>query len=206
MTKQELRKIYINARSQLSDEYRSWASGLIAQRLIALSAWRNRKTEMTFLTINSEVETTPLVERLWQEGKTVIVPKVEGKKLLCCKLSSWDELAPGTFSVPEPVEPLVVEPAQLELVLVPALAFDPAGRRLGYGAGFFDRLLKKTSALRVGLAFDLQIADRLPEEANDCRVEVIITEKRTIVCSEGKKWTCLQVGRGRGKKSPWPRG
>ena len=185
MTKQELRKIYINARSQLSDEYRSWASGLIAQRLIALSAWRNRKTVMTFLTINSEVETTPLVERLWQEGKTVIVPKVEGKKLLCCKLSSWDELAPGTFSVPEPVEPLVVEPAQLELVLVPALAFDPAGRRLGYGAGFFDRLLKKTSALRVGLAFDLQIADRLPEEANDCRVEMIITEKRTIVCSEG---------------------
>ena len=79
----------------------------------------------------------------------------------------------------------MVEPAQLELVLVPALAFDPAGRRLGYGAGFFDRLLKKTSALRVGLAFDLQIADRLPEEANDCRVEVIITEKRTIVCSEG---------------------
>jgi 5-formyltetrahydrofolate cyclo-ligase len=185
MTKEELRKISISARSGLGAQFRRQASGQICQRLFSLSSWRNRKTIMCFLTIKDEVETAAIVERGWREGKTVIVPKVEGKKLLCCKLTAWSQLAAGTFGVPEPQEAIVVDPLQLQLVLVPALAFDPAGRRLGYGAGFFDRLLKKTDALRIGLAYAAQIQERLPEEENDCRVEEIITENEIIICSEG---------------------
>jgi 5-formyltetrahydrofolate cyclo-ligase len=185
MTKQELRKRCLAKRAQTSPEFRQKASRLIGQRLFRLTSWRNRKVIMCFLTIDGEVETAAIVEEAWREGKTVIVPKVEGKKLLCSRLTSWSQLAPGTFGVPEPVEPIQVDPKELELVLVPAVAFDRVGRRLGYGAGFFDRLLKKTQALRVGLAYDFQILEDLPEEANDCRVEEIITEKEIIICSEG---------------------
>lgn len=185
MTKQELRKICLASRAQLGPEMRQESSNEITRRLTQLTSWHNRKVIMCFLTINSEVETSAIVEQAWREGKTVVVPKVEGKKLLCCELTSWNQLAPGTFGVPEPIEPVLVEPMELELVLVPGLAFDPAGRRLGYGAGFFDRLLKKTRALRIGLAYSCQILDHLPEEANDCRVEEIITEKKIIICSEG---------------------
>ncbi len=187
MTKQELRKICLASRYQLSPEFREKASREIARKLTRLTSWRNRKVIMCFLTIRGEVETKEIVEQAWQEGKTVIVPKVEGKKLLCSKLTSWSQLAPGTFGVPEPRDPVLIDPGELELVLVPALAYDRAGRRLGYGAGYFDRLLKKTGALRIGLAYGEQILDHLPEEANDCRIEEIVTEKEIIICSEGEK-------------------
>jgi 5-formyltetrahydrofolate cyclo-ligase len=139
---------------------------------------------MVFLSMRREVETAPLIAVARAEGKRVVAPRMTERGL---EIRAHEEGVPpiesGSMRVPEPPESAaLVDPSEVDLVLVPALALDEQGARIGYGAGLYDGLLPRLSprARSIGVAFDFQLISEVPETPGDQRVQVVITDQRTI--------------------------
>jgi 5-formyltetrahydrofolate cyclo-ligase len=113
-------------------------------------------------------------------GRTVLFPRLEGSALTFAPADNWAELQPGKFGLLTPIRP--ASPREPQLVLVPGLAFNRRGDRLGRGAGFYDRYLAglDTAVVTIGVAFHLQLIDDLPCETHDFRVRTVVTEQETI--------------------------
>ena len=143
-----------------------------------------------FVSFRSEVETLGLINQLLGRGKIVTVPlvSVREKKMTAVRLINPEEdLVPGYYGILEPsrkiVEERKIDPASIDIVVLPGSVFDEKGGRLGYGGGFYDRFLAleiRPSALRVALAFDMQILVEVPQQPHDMPVDFIITENRII--------------------------
>lgn len=136
-----------------------------------------------YVSFRSEVETHSLIERLIKAGKTICVPWCDGDELQLCEIHALSELETGTFGILEPPERLCVSAdrqrnlGDCQVAIVPGLAFTWAGSRLGYGRGYYDRLLAtspKTS--RVALAFDCQITETIPVTEFDETMNAVVTE------------------------------
>lgn len=160
------------------------ASGGVAQASAAAEA---RPYVMLYAAVGSEAPTFPLAARLLAAGVDVCFPRLTRKRrgeMEAAHVRRLEELEPGPFfGIPQPPEAApAVEPERLAMVIVPALGFDRAGRRLGTGGGYYDRFLPRLSpqALRVGWAFSLQVVDRLPAEPHDRGVDVIVTEAGVV--------------------------
>ncbi len=178
MNKPELREI-IRARlraTALVDL--AAASGQISGTIAALPAWREARLVAAFLPLARE----PQIQSLWAQGNEPVFcfPQVRGAEVVLLRVedrtllggADWKFGAPGFSACPE------VSPADLDAILVPGIAFTRAGRRLGRGGGYYDRLLARCSprTARIGVCFDCQIVDDLPAEAHDQPVDVVITE------------------------------
>jgi len=118
--------------------------------------------------------------------KTHVFPRIRGSSLEWIPVLRLDELAPGAFGIFEPPEGRILPPLP-DLLLVPGLAFDHAGRRLGRGAGFYDRAIKDLPGFRLGVAFAGQIVSRVPAEPHDQEVDGILTENGVVICSGGMR-------------------
>lgn len=158
----------------------------IHTRLFEIEAWRKAVTVAVTVSTNGEIETRAIIERAWAEGKTVCVPKCrpKSKALDFRTLRRFDQLETVYFGLLEPIESMteIVRPERLDLIVVPGLLFDTRGYRLGFGGGYYDRFLKKCSALKIAQATEEQLVDRIPEEPHDVPVDMIVTPKRTISC------------------------
>ncbi len=185
--KQEIRRKVLESRQQIPPSRRREYSLHIYERLIQLDVFRNCSNVMAYMDFKNEVETMPVIKHCLSEGKKVVVPVCikETRQLLLSELKDPErELTPGTFGVPEPaagyIRPFPRE--DLDLILVPAVAFDKLGSRIGYGAGYYDRFFDglTRSIPSIGLAFEMQIIDRVPAGPNDRPVDYVITEKRLI--------------------------
>ena len=189
MEKKALRKKIISLRDQLLPEEITAKSSLIAAGLYNLQAYRDAGAVMFFITFGTEVDTRPMVEETIKRGKLALAPKAlpETRELIPSRVLDWDsDLVPGAYNIPEPGEDTLrpVKPETIDLLIVPGVAFDLKGNRLGYGGGYYDRffpLLKKQTPL-VAMVFDLQILPEIPVDEWDRRVDIIITEKRVIDC------------------------
>ncbi len=189
MEKKALRKKIISLRDQLLPEEITAKSSLIAAGLYNLQAYRDAGAVMFFITFGTEVDTRPMVEETIKRGKLALAPKAlpETRELIPSRVLDWDsDLVPGAYNIPEPGEDTLrpVKPETIDLLVVPGVAFDLKGNRLGYGGGYYDRffpLLNKQTPL-VALVFDLQILPEIPVDEWDRRVDIIITEKRVIDC------------------------
>ncbi|MDX1623839.1 MAG: 5-formyltetrahydrofolate cyclo-ligase [Gemmatimonadota bacterium] len=185
--KAELRREVLERRRSLSPEERSRRSTAIARRLLSLSPWTEAGVVHAFVGIDGEVETLPLLREALAAGKRVVCPRVvwRERRLESLEIGTLDELVESDRGLMEP-DPArarrVREDERIDLVLVPGVAFDRAGGRIGYGAGFYDRFLETTEAERVGLAFSLQVIDTVPTEPHDAPVDRIVTEEEAIVC------------------------
>jgi 5-formyltetrahydrofolate cyclo-ligase len=136
---------------------------------------------MFFASFRSEVETGHMIRHALQSGKRVILPKVAGKELALYEIGDFDkDVLPGAWGIPEPREVMSAELEDIDLIIVPGAAFDEQGNRLGYGAGFYDKLLPGFRKSTVALAFELQIVPRVPADSHDVPVKKIVTEKRVI--------------------------
>jgi 5-formyltetrahydrofolate cyclo-ligase len=140
---------------------------------------------MFYVTHDAEVMTELMMEAALAAGKRVVVPVVavasEWGLRACTVQDCVSDLSPGAFGIREPVNKEYVDAAEIDLVVVPGIVFDRYGHRLGYGRGYYDTWLKQfKKEKRVGLAFDIQLVEKLPVEANDLPVGVIVTETRTI--------------------------
>ncbi len=187
MNKKELRKSIIEQRNQLPSEEIRAKSSSIAEKLYNLPAYREAGIVMFFITFGSEVNTRPMVEDTIKRGKVALAPKPEPKtrEMIPSQIIDWDsDLVPGAYDIPEPKDEALrpFNPGSIDLLIVPGVAFDLKGNRLGYGGGYYDRffsLLNSQTPL-VALVFDLQIVPEVPVDEWDRRVDIIITEKRVI--------------------------
>jgi 5-formyltetrahydrofolate cyclo-ligase len=161
-------------------------SGEIVRRLKELREIRESSTLMVFLSFGSEVLTDRLIEWGWDAGKRIVVPlcRPEGRVLTPCLLGGFDELETGHYGIREPkAERLrVVPPGEIDAVLIPAVAFDRRGYRVGYGGGYYDRFLPKVpQAATIGAVFACQIVPEVPIDRYDVQVEKVATEDELIV-------------------------
>lgn len=176
-----LRREFLARRDALSPEERARLSRQITSHLLSWPHFVRARRLLLYASFRSEVETYPLITWALEEGKEVYLPKtyLKPKELRLFRLYSLEELRPGAFGIPEPPEENPeISPEELELVVVPGVAFDRRGGRLGYGGGFYDRLFTQAKeARRVGLCFSCQLAERLPLEAHDVLMHVLVTEE-----------------------------
>lgn len=189
-----LRRRYAEVRTSLSPEDRAVAEAAIYEALFSLPAWREASVICGYVSVRGELNTRPILERAALEGKTVALPVTvtdtrEGRMIFRA-LPGGDlgRLVPARFGIPEPDEgclTLTNTEFTRALVLVPALAFDGEGYRLGYGGGYYDRFLQGLSeagipVTTVGLAYGVCVTDTLPREPHDIPVRFIIDERRII--------------------------
>jgi len=161
-------------------------SSEITARLIELPTVREARTISTYLDVGSEVRTRGLVEWALRNGKRIIVPVVERaiKRLIFSDLKAPEELERGTHGIPEPKRefrrPVALE--QADVILVPGVAWDRRGFRIGYGAGYYDRSINalRTHVATVGLAYEFQFISNVPRSRYDRRVDRIVTESKII--------------------------
>lgn len=187
VNKGDIRRELLTRRDAISVEERHAASEAVAERLRGEGEYKSAKAVLLYVSFRSEVGTRGLIEAALRDGKTVIVPKVDRKahrlKLFEIRNVTRD-LEAGYMGIYEPVEHLtrLAGPEEVDLVVLPGVGFDAAGRRLGYGGGYYDRLLEelKPGAGLIALAFEAQIVDEIPAEPHDKRVHKVVTEKRTI--------------------------
>lgn len=177
MDKKALRRAIGDKKRALSESEIESRSVFLADRLFETEAYRRSGSLYAYLSFNQEVRTAPIIERAWADGKRVAVPKVVGRDMVFIWLESFDQLKEGYFGIPESIEdgPVADDPAAL--VLMPGLAFDREGRRVGYGGGFYDRFLaRERGHPTLALCFDFQMVDSLEAEAHDVAVDQVVTD------------------------------
>ena len=150
-----------------------------------LDAYRRAAVVHTYVgALDGEVETRDLIARALRGGKRVLCPRAERgpRRLEHYEIRSLDELEQTALGLwePNPSRATPADPADADLVLVPGIAFDRRGHRIGYGAGYYDRFLATCGATTVGLAYSFQVREALPHERHDVPVNVIVTEVETI--------------------------
>jgi 5-formyltetrahydrofolate cyclo-ligase len=183
--KLELRRRALAARDALPGVERARLSVAVCARAAALPELEAAATLMLFAAFRSEVDTEPLLSWALERGRAVCFPRVLGPRHMVAYGIADPEvdLVPGAWGIPEPRDGLKeVPPERMDAVVVPGAAFDAAGRRSGYGGGFYDSYLPHTrpGIPWVALAFEAQLVDELPCEPHDLAVGAIVTEARII--------------------------
>ncbi len=175
MNKQELRQAIRARKRAMTEEDILRRSEILAEKFARSNAYRAAKTIYGYLPYNQEVRTVPMLRRALEEGKRVAVPKVYGDDMKFIYLDDLSQVAKGYAGIPEPVADGPVAQDETALVLMPGLAFDRAGHRIGYGGGFYDKFLaKEPHHPTVALCYDFQVMDRLETEEFDIPVDLVI--------------------------------
>jgi 5-formyltetrahydrofolate cyclo-ligase len=184
-----LRQRVLELRDALPPDARAASGAAIAARVAALPSFAEARAVLLTIAFRSEWDTAPLVAAALAAGRTVAVPRVDpfARMLVLHAVSDIArDIVPGHQGIPEPrVQCRPIAPAVIDWVLVPGVAFDAAGRRLGYGGGYYDRLLPllRRGTARVAGAFELQVVESVPSAPHDLRVDVVVTESRTLDCA-----------------------
>jgi 5-formyltetrahydrofolate cyclo-ligase len=187
-SKHALRAVLTKRRAAARGARGARLSRAIARRVTALSAWKRSRVILAYVAVRGEADPRPLVRRALAEGRVVALPRVTGPSrgrgagLSFHRIAPDTVLVPGRFGIPEPPEDPAtsVDPREADLVLVPGVAFSPAGDRLGYGGGYYDALLPGTAAAAVGLAYEFQVLPGLPRDRRDIRLDAVVTERRVL--------------------------
>jgi 5-formyltetrahydrofolate cyclo-ligase len=184
--KRALRERVLDERDRASAGFRATASAAIGTALAGRPDFLAAATVLLTLPFGSEWDTLPLLLTALERGKTVVLPRVNAttRTLELCSLTEPDrDVRPGYRGIPEPqAHCALIGVEEIDWVLVPGVAFDALGHRLGYGGGYYDRLLPllRGDAARIAGAFELQLLDRVPAAPHDMPVQAIATENRTM--------------------------
>lgn len=188
--KRTLRENLLRKRDGIKPEKKHVKEASIRKRLYASADFRKAKSIMFYASFRSEAATMPCIIHALKLKKMVLLPLVDRKRktLRIFQISELSELGPGFMGIPEPKVKRTQERHMndLEVVIVPGAGFDSEGNRLGYGAGYYDRLLSKAKRdiTKIALAFEEQIVPKIPGEKHDIKMDKILTDKRTINCNE----------------------
>lgn len=181
--KQALRESILGLGEPISAETRIRDSARLCERLRGQPAWREARSVGSFFPMAAEPDVRPVIEEALRGGKIVALPRFDplrrGYDLV--RIESLAELHPGHFGILEPGSGSALK--LLDLILVPGVAYDENGRRLGRGKGYYDRLLAQVQGCKCGVAFDWQLIDEVPAESHDVRVNWILTPSRWVECA-----------------------
>ncbi len=185
-TKTLLRQEYESRRSDLGLTIRTQKSRVITQKLREDFDWKRAVWVCAYLWFKNEVQTDEIIKSAWKCGKKVCVPlcgKTEQDKIILYQILSFSELSPGKFGIREPSLDVqhdtsrIIDPHTIDVFLVPGLAFDSSGNRLGWGGGYYDWILSRApQATKIALAFSCQLDSRLPAQIHDIAMDKIITD------------------------------
>jgi 5-formyltetrahydrofolate cyclo-ligase len=181
MPKSTLRTGTLAKRRELSPQQVSCQSLTLQQRFLALPEFQRAKVLALYAPIHNEVETAAVAAQALATGKTLLYPAVEGSEMEFRRVQGLDELAPGRFGILEPSGE-AWNPQDVDLIVVPGVAFDRAGRRIGYGKGYYDRSLHRLegSGRLVGFCFEFQLFEEIVGEPHDVTMDLIVTEIRVV--------------------------
>ena len=173
--KAELRKSMLAAREALDPVYKKEQDALLTEKLMEFISSHSVRTVHTYINMGSEINLKPLIQKLLDSGITVIAPKsLPKRRLQHLVLRSLDDLEPGIYGTSHPASGQEYT-GSYDLILVPGLAYDQQGYRLGYGAGYYDIFLAtQPSALKIGLAYTFQVIEKVPAEPHDVQLDRII--------------------------------
>lgn len=178
-SKRELRARMLDEQKKLRPEYILQSDGDIFNRLVELPEYVSAKTVFVFCSVGNEVDTRRLIEKSLAEGKRVAIPITLGVGVMEFSIiSSLSGLRAGRLDIPEPDKSSPrVRPGKNDVMIVPGLAFDVGGNRLGHGAGYYDRYLANCECPTVGLCREVFFHAHVPHGENDVSVDMVITEK-----------------------------
>jgi len=186
-SKRETRALSLSRRDSLKPEERSAMDTRALELLVSTDEYKSAARVLLYASYQSEVGTARIIEHALSSGKEVVLPKVDesGGCLTKHIISGMDDLRSGFKGIPEPTTEVCVKVEDVDLIIVPGVAFSASGARIGYGGGYYDRLLPRIKGLRpiMALAYEEQIFDSLPEEEHDISMDWIITPERIIACN-----------------------
>jgi len=187
--KNGIRKMMKLMRCNLTRQQVEEKSGIIFNKIMTDSIYINADTVMAYVDFNNEVSTREFIQNAIKEGKKVALPLISPDRshISARIISSLEtDLVPGVFGILEPIpektKPVPVD--NIDLIIVPGLAFDVKKYRLGYGKGYYDHFLAsglRHKCARIGVAYDFQVVEELPVESHDVPLDMIFTELRNIV-------------------------
>ena len=175
MDKKELRRAIRERKRAMTEEEIVSRSQMLGLLLIQSEAYKNAKTIYGYLPYNQEVRTVPMLEKALRDGKRVAVPKCYGDEMKFIFMDDLSKVEKGYAGIPEPIADEPVADDETALVLMPGLAFDPQGHRIGYGGGFYDKFLAaEPNHPTLALCYEFQMLPRLETEAHDIPVDYVL--------------------------------
>jgi 5-formyltetrahydrofolate cyclo-ligase len=185
--KRRLRRAILDDRDALAPYDRRERSRRIVDRILAMPELRRAGTVMAFWSFGSEVDTAPLLTRLHEAGIRIALPRIQRDDVIAVDYVPGDVVAPTPFGAMEPTEGRPVDVEEIDVVVVPGVAFDRDGARVGYGGGFYDRFLRRVrpGVPAVAIAFAMQVVGRVPTGSIDRLVDAVVTEDEVIRCRTG---------------------
>ena len=189
MSKEKVRKEVLAERKAISMEDLVVKSDSIKEKLLSTEFYKNSNTIMAYIDFRNEVLTEKIIKTAIADGKRVVIPisVVETRQLILSEIINYDfELEAGAYGILEPKPEYIreVDPKLVDLVLIPGVAFDERGFRVGYGAGYYDRFLERVrpDTSKIALSLELQMVDYAHEDSHDVPVDIVLTEDRVIKC------------------------
>ncbi|MBN2042550.1 MAG: 5-formyltetrahydrofolate cyclo-ligase [Candidatus Aenigmarchaeota archaeon] len=187
--KQKIRKEILSKRNVHLQSEKWRKDMLIMEKLFSTGDFKKAKNILFYYSVRGEVGTEKMIRESMKMGKKVLFPVTDtvNRSLSISEINEMlEDLKPGPYGIPEPSYPIIFPPKDLDMVIVPGIAFDKKGNRLGYGMGFYDRFLSDIHRKIpvIALAYEFQMVDKIPHEETDVRVQKIITEKRIIRCGK----------------------
>ena len=175
MDKQALRKQIRQQKRAMTQEQIESASARLGELFLQSEQYRQAKTVYGYLPYNQEVRTVPMLEQAIRDGKRVAVPKVYGNEMRFIYIDDFTRVEKGYAGIPEPMDDGPVADDPTALVLMPGLAFDPHGHRIGYGGGFYDRFLSaEPNHPTLALCYSFQMLPKLETEEFDIPVDCVL--------------------------------
>ncbi|MGD9568198.1 MAG: 5-formyltetrahydrofolate cyclo-ligase [Sedimentibacter sp.] len=183
-TKLELRKRILNIRNNMPKDEAEKKSNIIINKLTTLNEYEDSKLVFVYMSFGNEVDTFELIKRMLKENKRVVIPYTDTKNtvIIPSELKSLeDDLILSKFGYYEPIYEKIkkVEPEEFDLIVTPGVVFDKNLNRVGFGKGYYDRILlrKRKDAKAVAVAYEFQVLEDVPAEAHDIKMDMIITEE-----------------------------
>ena len=180
-SKKELRKRILSIRNNMPGEDVVNNSRIIRDKIIGLDVFKQSKVIFIYMDFKNEVMTSDLIKHMLFEKKRVVVPYTDtvSTVLIPSEITGESDLKLNSFGYSEPKKVSPVNIEEIDLVIVPGLVFDKNLNRIGFGKGYYDRILNKlkASARKVAVAHDFQVLEEIPAEEHDVKMDMIITEK-----------------------------
>lgn len=182
--KKRLRQEIMKQVTSLDNEYCEKADGLIVENLLSTGEYQEANCIFCYVGRSQEINTVPILEDALRKGKVVGVPRCIGKGVMeVCRIQNMADLVPGAYGIMEPDQSCqVLQPEELELVIVPCLSCTIEGVRLGYGGGYYDRYLTQVNSPKIVLCREKIICKDIPKESHDQPMNCLITENGVIYC------------------------
>ena len=177
-SKEEIRKSIRQKKKLLSSEDKLQASELVFKQLFQLEQWKKANRVLSYHSLPDELQTIEYLDKML--SKELFLPKVDGDTL---KIVAYDKsrLITGAYNILEPDDDNYFPVEDIELIIIPGVAFDKQKNRLGRGKGYYDKLLSNTEAFKIGICYDFQLVDEISTDAHDIKMDIVIAPNCVII-------------------------